>query len=165
MTHMADFCIITSCRPSSWDDILTDCCFSLLFRAPHLGRELVCKESKKNFKATIAMSQDFPLGIESWVFPLTWHVKLKQAAKTPSYSFLLACAQWRYSGKLLIFANDWRTDYLFSLYSLRTPALVLSFCIYIHCYSSILCSLISYRYFLKSVTLPLCISSRSVICQ
>ncbi|XP_034035055.1 ankyrin repeat domain-containing protein 13C-A-like [Thalassophryne amazonica] len=34
-------------------------------RAPHLGRELVCKESKKNFKATIAMSQDFPLGIES----------------------------------------------------------------------------------------------------
>ncbi|MEQ2188516.1 Ankyrin repeat domain-containing protein 13C-A [Goodea atripinnis] len=34
-------------------------------QAPHLGRELVCKESKKNFKATIAMSQDFPLGIES----------------------------------------------------------------------------------------------------
>uniref|UniRef100_A0AAQ5XYQ7 Ankyrin repeat domain-containing protein n=1 Tax=Amphiprion ocellaris TaxID=80972 RepID=A0AAQ5XYQ7_AMPOC len=32
---------------------------------PHLGRELVCKESKKNFKATVAMSQDFPLGIES----------------------------------------------------------------------------------------------------
>ena len=34
-------------------------------RAPHLGREQVCKESKKNFKATVAMSQDFPLGIES----------------------------------------------------------------------------------------------------
>uniref|UniRef100_H3CYR9 Ankyrin repeat domain 13C n=1 Tax=Tetraodon nigroviridis TaxID=99883 RepID=H3CYR9_TETNG len=34
-------------------------------KPPHLGRELVCKESKKNFKATIAMSQDFPLGIES----------------------------------------------------------------------------------------------------
>uniref|UniRef100_A0A674F554 Ankyrin repeat domain-containing protein 13C-like n=1 Tax=Salmo trutta TaxID=8032 RepID=A0A674F554_SALTR len=34
-------------------------------KAPHLGRELVCKESKKNFKATVAMSQDFPLGIES----------------------------------------------------------------------------------------------------
>uniref|UniRef100_A0A672ZDV7 Ankyrin repeat domain-containing protein 13C-like n=1 Tax=Sphaeramia orbicularis TaxID=375764 RepID=A0A672ZDV7_9TELE len=34
-------------------------------RPPHLGRELVCKESKKNFKATVAMSQDFPLGIES----------------------------------------------------------------------------------------------------
>lgn len=44
----------------------TCCCLSPL-RAPHLGRELVCKESKKNFKATIAMSQDFPLGIESWV--------------------------------------------------------------------------------------------------
>lgn len=41
-------------------------CLSLpIFRPPHLGRELVCKESKKNFKATVAMSQDFPLGIES----------------------------------------------------------------------------------------------------
>ncbi|KAI2658918.1 Ankyrin repeat domain-containing protein 13C [Labeo rohita] len=37
----------------------------LVLEAPHLGRELVCKESKKNFKATVAMSQDFPLGIES----------------------------------------------------------------------------------------------------
>lgn len=35
------------------------------FRAPHLGRELVCKENKKTFKATIAMSQEFPLGIQS----------------------------------------------------------------------------------------------------
>lgn len=43
-----------------------------LLRPPHLGRELVCKESKKNFKATIAMSQDFPLGIESWVLPSAW---------------------------------------------------------------------------------------------
>ncbi|XP_046884216.1 ankyrin repeat domain-containing protein 13C-like isoform X1 [Hypomesus transpacificus] len=34
-------------------------------KPPHLGRELVCKESKKNFKANVAMSQDFPLGIES----------------------------------------------------------------------------------------------------
>ncbi|XP_071201022.1 ankyrin repeat domain-containing protein 13C-like isoform X5 [Salvelinus alpinus] len=34
-------------------------------KAPHLGRDLVCKESKKNFKATVAMSQDFPLSIES----------------------------------------------------------------------------------------------------
>ncbi|KAK9538556.1 hypothetical protein VZT92_003718 [Zoarces viviparus] len=34
-------------------------------KPPHLGRELVCKESKKNFKATVAMSQDFPLDIES----------------------------------------------------------------------------------------------------
>lgn len=49
-----------------WDYNLTACCLPPV-RAPHLGRELVCKESKKNFKATIAMSQDFPLGIESWV--------------------------------------------------------------------------------------------------
>ncbi|KAM8838211.1 ankyrin repeat domain-containing protein 13C-A-like isoform 3-T3 [Synchiropus picturatus] len=34
-------------------------------KPPHLGRELLCKESKKNFKATVAMSQDFPLGVES----------------------------------------------------------------------------------------------------
>lgn len=40
-------------------------CMFLTLRPPHLGRELVCKESKKNFKATVAMSQDFPLGIES----------------------------------------------------------------------------------------------------
>lgn len=33
-------------------------------KAPHLGRELMCKESKKTFKATIAMSQEFPLRIE-----------------------------------------------------------------------------------------------------
>lgn len=41
------------------------CVFLSTSRPPHLGRELVCKESKKNFKATVAMSQDFPLGIES----------------------------------------------------------------------------------------------------
>ncbi|XP_056670913.1 ankyrin repeat domain-containing protein 13C isoform X4 [Monodelphis domestica] len=34
-------------------------------KAPHLGRELVCKENKKMFKATVAMSPEFPLGIES----------------------------------------------------------------------------------------------------
>ncbi|MFT7801588.1 ankyrin repeat domain-containing protein 13C-A-like [Arapaima gigas] len=34
-------------------------------RAPHLGRELVCKENRKSFKATVAMSQDFPLGVKS----------------------------------------------------------------------------------------------------
>ncbi|KAK5623710.1 Ankyrin repeat domain-containing protein 13C-A [Crenichthys baileyi] len=45
----------------SWEEYIT----ADNGRAPHLGRELVCKESKKNFKATIAMSQDFPLSIES----------------------------------------------------------------------------------------------------
>ncbi|XP_032821926.2 ankyrin repeat domain-containing protein 13C-like [Petromyzon marinus] len=33
-------------------------------KAPHLGRELVCKESSKSFKATIAMSQEFPLSMD-----------------------------------------------------------------------------------------------------
>uniref|UniRef100_A0A8C4Q9V4 Ankyrin repeat domain 13C n=1 Tax=Eptatretus burgeri TaxID=7764 RepID=A0A8C4Q9V4_EPTBU len=33
-------------------------------KAPHLGRELVCKESRKNFRATVAMSQEFPLSLE-----------------------------------------------------------------------------------------------------
>ncbi|XP_053369449.1 ankyrin repeat domain-containing protein 13C [Clarias gariepinus] len=45
----------------SWEEYIT----AEAGKAPHLGRELVCKESKKNFKATVAMSQDFPLGIES----------------------------------------------------------------------------------------------------
>ncbi|KAM9384818.1 ankyrin repeat domain-containing protein 13C-A isoform 2-T2 [Pholidichthys leucotaenia] len=45
----------------SWEEYIT----ADNGKAPHLGRQLVCKESKKNFKATIAMSQDFPLGIES----------------------------------------------------------------------------------------------------
>ncbi|KAF3835187.1 hypothetical protein F7725_027745 [Dissostichus mawsoni] len=47
-------------------------------KAPHLGRELVCKESKKNFKATIAMSQDFPLGIESLLNVLEHFNKLRE---------------------------------------------------------------------------------------
>lgn len=45
----------------SWEEYIT----ADNGKAPQLGRELVCKESKKNFKATIAMSQEFPLGIES----------------------------------------------------------------------------------------------------
>uniref|UniRef100_A0A674MCT8 Ankyrin repeat domain-containing protein 13C-like n=1 Tax=Takifugu rubripes TaxID=31033 RepID=A0A674MCT8_TAKRU len=45
----------------SWEEYIT----AEAGKPPHLGRELLCKESKKNFKATVAMSQDFPLGIES----------------------------------------------------------------------------------------------------
>uniref|UniRef100_A0A8C3B269 Ankyrin repeat domain 13C n=1 Tax=Cyclopterus lumpus TaxID=8103 RepID=A0A8C3B269_CYCLU len=45
----------------SWEEYIT----AEQGKPPHLGRELVCKESKKNFKANVAMSQDFPLGIES----------------------------------------------------------------------------------------------------
>ena len=59
------YCVLYHVMHRSWDLMGSLC----LLRPPHLGRDLVCKESKKNFKATIAMSQDFPLGIESWVFP------------------------------------------------------------------------------------------------
>ncbi|KAG9350884.1 hypothetical protein JZ751_024773 [Albula glossodonta] len=54
---------LTAPSPSTitWEEYIT----AENGKAPHLGRELVCKESKKNFKATVAMSQDFPLGIES----------------------------------------------------------------------------------------------------
>nr|XP_057922468.1 ankyrin repeat domain-containing protein 13C-like isoform X2 [Doryrhamphus excisus] len=45
----------------SWEEYIT----AEHGKPPHLGRELMCKESKKHFKATVAMSQDFPLGIES----------------------------------------------------------------------------------------------------
>lgn len=31
---------------------------------PFLGRKPVCKESSKAFKATVAMSEDFPLSVE-----------------------------------------------------------------------------------------------------
>lgn len=65
---------------------------SFPLRAPHLGRELVCKESKKNFKATIAMSQDFPLGIESWVSSSR---QFKQFSLTPLWSqFTRNVDQW-----------------------------------------------------------------------
>ncbi|XP_054646199.1 ankyrin repeat domain-containing protein 13C isoform X3 [Dunckerocampus dactyliophorus] len=46
---------------ASWEEYIT----ADYGKAPQLGRELVCKESKKNFKATVAMSQDFPLSIDS----------------------------------------------------------------------------------------------------
>ena len=31
---------------------------------PSLGREHICKESRKTFKATVAMSEEFPLTVE-----------------------------------------------------------------------------------------------------
>lgn len=66
------------------------------FRPPHLGRELVCKESKKNFKATVAMSQDFPLGIESYVHP-----------------FLLRSILQRFLHRLILGEYTWDTLELF----------------------------------------------------
>ncbi|CAG9857532.1 unnamed protein product [Phyllotreta striolata] len=44
----------------TWDDYIN----SELNNYPRLGRELVYKESTKSFKATIAMSSDFPLSVE-----------------------------------------------------------------------------------------------------
>jgi hypothetical protein len=42
----------------TWDEYVsaTEC--------PILGRPMVCKESSKSFKATIAMSEDFPLTVD-----------------------------------------------------------------------------------------------------
>ncbi|KAL4656058.1 ankyrin repeat domain-containing protein 13C-A-like [Arapaima gigas] len=48
-------------RTLSWEEYIT----AEKGKAPHLGRELVCKENRKSFKATVAMSQDFPLGVKS----------------------------------------------------------------------------------------------------
>ncbi|KAG9274605.1 ankyrin repeat domain-containing protein 13C [Astyanax mexicanus] len=45
----------------SWEEYIS----AEVGKAPPLGREQVCKENRKNFKATVAMSRDFPLGIES----------------------------------------------------------------------------------------------------
>ena len=42
----------------TWADYISSC------ECPLLGRPLVCKESSKSFKATIAMSEDFPLTVE-----------------------------------------------------------------------------------------------------
>ncbi|KAB0793792.1 hypothetical protein PPYR_13412 [Photinus pyralis] len=45
----------------TWEDYLT----ADVNNYPQLGRERVCKESKIPFKATIAMSRDFPLSVET----------------------------------------------------------------------------------------------------
>ncbi|KAF5284253.1 hypothetical protein FQR65_LT00253 [Abscondita terminalis] len=44
----------------TWDEYIN----SELCNYPRLGRDLVYKESSKSFKATIAMSMDFPLSVE-----------------------------------------------------------------------------------------------------
>lgn len=77
-------------------------CLCLL--RPHLGRELVCKESKKNFKATIAMSQEFPLGIESWVAPSAWcaSVELLSSVTTCFVSGCWMCWRWLHPSSTLI---------------------------------------------------------------
>ncbi|XP_051713589.2 ankyrin repeat domain-containing protein 13C isoform X6 [Oryctolagus cuniculus] len=73
-------------------------------KAPHLGRELVCKESKKTFKATIAMSQEFPLGIElllnvlEVIAPFKHFNKLREFVQMklpPGFPVKLAIVPWR----------------------------------------------------------------------
>lgn len=95
---------IARCR-----NVLTGCRLSSL-RAPHLGRELVCKESKKNFKATIAMSQDFPLGIESWVFCFSLAVGCSETAAKTLVSFrLLHFCFWNVS---LLLSESEQTSFI-----------------------------------------------------
>lgn len=48
---------------------------------PRLGRELVYKESSKNFKATIAMSMDFPLSVEMLLSVLEAMAPFKHLSK------------------------------------------------------------------------------------
>ncbi|KAJ8362102.1 hypothetical protein AAFF_G00396660, partial [Aldrovandia affinis] len=78
---------LTSPSPNtlSWEEYIT----ASVCVAPHLGRELLCKESKKNFKATVAMSQDFPLGIESLLNVL--EEKIFYGTPSPNLSLRNAC--------------------------------------------------------------------------
>ncbi|GIX81657.1 ankyrin repeat domain-containing protein 13C [Caerostris extrusa] len=46
--------------PITWDEYINS-----YDRYIHLGRPQVCKETRKHFKATVAMSEDFPLSVES----------------------------------------------------------------------------------------------------
>lgn len=47
-----------SCKNVTWEEYIS------AEEAPTLGRDLVYKKSQKTLKATIAMSQDFPLSID-----------------------------------------------------------------------------------------------------
>ncbi|XP_076309194.1 ankyrin repeat domain-containing protein 13C-like isoform X2 [Tachypleus tridentatus] len=45
----------------TWEEYIT----APVGKPPHLGRHMVSKESSKNFKAILAMSEEFPLSVES----------------------------------------------------------------------------------------------------
>ncbi|XP_022250697.1 ankyrin repeat domain-containing protein 13C-like isoform X2 [Limulus polyphemus] len=45
----------------TWEEYIT----ATQGKPPHLGRQMVSKESVKNFKAILAMSEEFPLSVES----------------------------------------------------------------------------------------------------
>ncbi|UYV69347.1 ANKRD13C [Cordylochernes scorpioides] len=46
-------------RRVSWEEYISG------VSPPYLGRKMVCKESCKNFKATLAMCEDFPLSVDA----------------------------------------------------------------------------------------------------
>lgn len=48
-------------RHISWDEYIT----AASEKPIHLGRSMVCKETSRGFKATLAMSEDFPLSVDS----------------------------------------------------------------------------------------------------
>ena len=50
-------------------------------KCPVLGREIVCKENTKAFKATLAMSEDFPLTIDALLNVLEVIAPFKQFSK------------------------------------------------------------------------------------
>lgn len=66
-----------STEPVSWEEyIQTD-----PGKPPPLGRTLICKESSKSFKATVAMSEEFPLTVEMLLNVLEVIAPFKHFAK------------------------------------------------------------------------------------
>ena len=57
---------------SSWQDYIN----SSPGEPPCLGREHLCKESRKTFKATVAMSEEFPLTVEMLLSVLEVTIKV-----------------------------------------------------------------------------------------
>ena len=55
---------------------------------PCLGREHLCKESRKTFKATVAMSEEFPLTVEMLLSVLEVLTKVHKTINHKSHPFL-----------------------------------------------------------------------------
>ncbi|XP_050420947.1 ankyrin repeat domain-containing protein 13C [Adelges cooleyi] len=63
--------------PYTWEEYLT----SSAGQPPNLAREMVCKNSSKGFKATVAMSMDFPLSVDMLMDVLEVIAPFKHFAK------------------------------------------------------------------------------------
>lgn len=63
-------------RPT-WEDYIK----ATAGKPPHLGRQLVSKESHKTFKATLAMSQGFPMSVKALLDVLEVIAPFKQFSK------------------------------------------------------------------------------------